>query len=355
MTQSTTHCAEGSYASVQISQSHILPTTEPFATSTKSSLGWRMHAYAVARVAASIVLLGLVLWWIDWRQVLDVMRGASSAVLLLVLALFYFERCFSAYRWHVLIQTQTRNVQYSTTLKVTFLSTFLGNFLPGAIGMEAVRVGGLARTTADLAGALSTVVVDRVLGFAALVLILSFVLPFAPVAATPILISILSLIVLTAAGFVLLPLVAYSGRNAEERSWRIWRLVQSKLRKLHNALRAMRNWPRTMAWAMVLAVLFQFVRVIMAPLIAFAIGLHIPFLYFVLYVPIIVFLTMLPFTVGGLGVREAAFVFFFGSGLTTPEGAFAISIIIYIMGLMSSLPGAAILAVGLRKEVKHLP
>lgn len=336
-------------------------STEPHATVTArtpqreaapAQPNRRRHIVAAARIIASLLLLGLVLSWVDWPGALAVLTGAHTGLLLLLLLVLLAERFLSAYRWHVLIRAHAPDIRYLAVLKMTYLSLFLGHFLPGGVGMEAVRIAGLARSTSDLAGAFSSVLVDRLLGLAALLLIMFLVLPAAPAEiAAPMATLGLALIAAAAiAGAIALRIAKSPSALRRLPAW-LTRPIAPKARKLGHSLRQLARRPRALLWAASLAFAFQLVRILITPLAALALGLDIPLIYFFIYVPIIVLMAMLPFSFGGLGVREAGFVYFFGASLTTPEAAFALSLVIYFMGILTSLPGAAVLA--LHAHTRH--
>src|SRR3546814_10451691 len=65
-------------------------------------------------------------------------------------------------------------------MRLIFVSTFLGFFLPGGIGGEVLRIYGLSRKTADLGMAVASVVVERFLALVALSMLVFLGLVFAP-------------------------------------------------------------------------------------------------------------------------------------------------------------------------------
>ena len=69
-----------------------------------------------------------------------------------------------------------------------------------------------------------------------------------------------------------------------------------------------------MIYSLGLAFGMQILRVAYTVVGAWALGIHLPMLTFVAIVPIIFLIALLPISVGGLGVRETAFVSFFVSG-----------------------------------------
>jgi glycosyltransferase 2 family protein len=305
----------------------------------------------VVRILVSMGLLVFILSQVDLDQTIEVARKARPVLLLVLLVIFVFERFLCAYRWYLLIRCRHGSIGFATVLKATFVSGFLGNFLPGIIGIEAIRIVAMARSTADLAMSFSSVLLDRILGVVALILLLSLALAVVP-KDVPIVISLCAWTIL---GVLIL------GCFLLMRPWTralidgvlgslLFYPLRAKLRKLYLCLDAFRNRAAVVAWAAVLAVFFQLIRVGISPVAGMALGIDIPLVYYFVYVPIITFLIMLPISVGGLGVREAAFVYFFGSEHMSPEAAFTLSLLIYAFTVISQLPGAVFCVTGIKPK-----
>ena len=89
----------------------------------------------------------------------------------------------------------------------------------------------------------------------------------------------------------------------------------------------------------VLAVLFQGLRVVQVIVAAEALGVDLPVVYFFIIYPMVILIALMPISIGGLGVREAAFVVMFGWVGMTAEQAFATSILVYLATITAVLPG----------------
>jgi uncharacterized membrane protein YbhN (UPF0104 family) len=71
-------------------------------------------------------------------------------------------------------------------------------------------------------------------------------------------------------------------------------------------------------------------------------GVNINLKYFLLYIPIITFITFLPISIGGLGIRENLYYYFFKSIVN--ENLIGGCIILFLFNLiLFSLPGAIFL------------
>jgi uncharacterized membrane protein YbhN (UPF0104 family) len=93
-----------------------------------------------------------------------------------------------------------------------------------------------------------------------------------------------------------------------------------------------------------LSVFFHLIVVSITHLIFIAMGVHVPFAYCLLFIPIISAVQMLPVSVSGFGVREGAYVYFFGSVGVTGAQAIASSLVFWILVALVSLAGGAAFA-----------
>ena len=64
---------------------------------------------------------------------------------------------------------------------------------------------------------------------------------------------------------------------------------------------------------------------------------------YVILGPLLFLVTMVPFTISGLGVREAFFVAFLGSFDVSSDAAFATGFLFFAVTVATALPGALIL------------
>ncbi len=293
------------------------------------------------RIAVSIALLALLAWKIDLWAAGAVLAQARPVGLLLLLGVFIFERLFAAYRWRLLLQGRCPTATLPALIRITMVSNFVGAFLPGVVGVEALRVLGLTRQGCNLAQAFTSVFLDRVLGVVSLLLMvlvgLSMTARMLPTAIAWT--AGASLVVLIAMCLLLLsrPVRVWADRVMPPV---IARYLRHPLTRLYECIDAYRRDRVLLLGGLVLAVLMQCVRVVGTIAAAWALRLDIDVLDYFIFVPAIMFVTMIPISIGGLGVREAAFSQLFGLAGMAPEAAVVLSLLIFIVDLIATLPGA---------------
>ena len=91
---------------------------------------------------------------------------------------------------------------------------------------------------------------------------------------------------------------------------------------------------------------FQLLRVLIVAVALLAVAVEPPLVPLLIFTPIVIFLGLLPISVGGLGVPQAGFVYFLGTVGVGAEEAFAMSMLTYVLSMISTLPGAWLYLVG---------
>ncbi len=281
-------------------------------------------------------------------NVRDMGRFLLDADLFLVvvtLITVLIDRCLMAGRWIVLLEALGIRPPRRKVVKIFFLSTFFGSFLPTGIGGEAVRAVTLSRLTSKGVEAVTSVAMDRVLGmFSMLLTGLAALVVFYRVYPHPALLSIvLALSVATAVGLAMALSSSMHRRitdrlDASKEGWR-GRIVQ-----VVEALGRYRSRMGLLGFVLVMSVGVQVLRVLQAFLLSEAMNLGTALVYFFCFVPPILIVTMLPISVSGLGTTNLAYVALFSQVGMDPNGAFVLSVLILALGVVGNFPGGVIYA-----------
>jgi glycosyltransferase 2 family protein len=228
-----------------------------------------------------------------------------------------------------------------------FVSGFLGFFMPGAVGVELVRVYVLARLT-HVTLAFSSVLVERLTALLALVGIVLLGLLVAPVGLPD---AIGTYAVPTAA---LLCLAVLSLLANRVRALYLALLtgpmlapLRSRLVAFYRQIDAFRQTPSLMTQLAALSIGLQLLRVLEGVALAVALGVDVELAYLFVIIPAGLLVTMLPISLGGLGVREALYVALFGAIGIDAASAFTLPFVNFLLGVMVLLlPGAILYAFG---------
>lgn len=291
-----------------------------------------MLAFLVPRVRLSSLLPA-------WRPNAGVWLGASLVVTLGGVVL-------SAMRWQRVLAALDLPSRVSALTSHYLAGLFVGNFLPSTIGGDALRVSRLAATNGESPRTFASVVLERLTGWIVLPVISIIgllsnptLMRLGPPSKIALAIALVTLFLLA----VILLIGAapqLGGRLSGNEGW--LRFTGA----VHLGLQRFREKPGAAFEVLAAGFAYQLTVMFAAFLAAHALGLNVGWTAILAFMPAVAIAQVLPFTIGGLGLREGAIVLFLRPlGVGTSE-AIALGLLIYGINLAVSLLGAPSFAVG---------
>jgi glycosyltransferase 2 family protein len=308
-------------------------------------------AIRTARLAVAGGLTAYILWKSNPREVLAVAAAADWRPFAVAVVLVIVDRGLMAYRWIALLYTldPVQRPPLASILRVFFVSTFLGSFLP-SVGGDAVRAYSIARLHIRGGDAVASVFMDRMLGVAALFLMaLAGLTLAAQLARNWVIVASLAV----AGGVCAMTLLlVFGSRKAFAPPWVLLMLSRLPAAAQHAGHRLLESIQRYAAYHAVLAtvlacsVAVQAIRIFQAYYLGRSLQIETPLGTYFAVVPLILLVMLLPVTVSGLGTGQAAFVWFFGQFGVPAPAAFALSVLFVGLGVVGNLPGGILYAWG---------
>lgn len=296
------------------------------------------------RLAASVAILVYLFLKIDLRNFPGIRDFKGIYIAGAILSIF-LDRLLNAYRWSLLIHSKGLGVNFLEVVKIYFKSNFLGLILPSSVGGEVLKGYGLYKSTSRGIDSVSSIIVERILGLIALTSIcggsyylfrLRLMKIKAVIAVGNLSILILLFIIaLLSLGYFLLPNL----KNASLRDrGRIFPLIV----KIWIAFYEYWKEKKTLISAFVLSLSIQVIRIILTWLAGLSVGITLELSYYVLFVPFIALISMIPFSIGGLGIQEGSFVYFFSLTGVSSAKVLGMAILVRMLIIISVSPGGLI-------------
>ena len=293
-------------------------------------------------------MTAFILWKSHPREVLAAAAGAEWRPLAVAALLVLVDRVLMAYRWIVLLYTldPADRPPLADILRIFFVSTFLGTFLP-SVGGDAVRVYGIAKFNIRGGDAVASVFMDRMLGVASLFLMALAGLTLArDLASNWVIMASLGV----AAVACLFTMLLVFSQRADAVTEMVLTRVPDAVR--HGGQRVLESIQRyaahhaQLAKVLVCSVAVQVLRVLQAYYLGRSLGIDATLGTYFAFVPLILLVMLLPVTVSGLGTGQAAFVWFFARVGVPAAAAFALSVLFIGLGIVGNLPGGLLYAMG---------
>jgi uncharacterized membrane protein YbhN (UPF0104 family) len=318
----------------------------PFVVTARRA--WRVRSLPrgklifAARWLVTVLALWVVLRSIDLGAVVDLIGRAAPLPLgvagLVVIAQF----AVLVWRWQLVIRIlggpirRGKAVGFGPLALLLGQSFLVGQVLPSSVGGDVARTVLLSRSTGAAVAARS-VICDRLLGFAALALLVVLSVPVIAEmigSGTPFLaLTICALGIMTAVALVL----AYSLTYGIPRLGR-------HLATIAGDLRITLRSGKIGLVAMALGIGSSLLGVLLIYIIGSAIGADLPALDCLVLVPPALLVSALPISLGGWGVREGALVAAFSLVQADPAAVAATSV---VFGLTTPLVGGITAAIAL--------
>jgi len=275
----------------------------------------RAWLITLLRWAAALAVLAILFHFLPVVPLRAALAKVPPIRFAIILIFYLCAHAIGIAKWRMVVNTAGARLDLSTSAQCYLGGLFGTLFLPSIIGGDVVRIAVGLRRSPRPAAVLAGNVVDRfldVMAQATLVAIGLILLPgsvpeqFKSIAHNVFLIFGALFVALIFAA-VLLRKTIFAGRS---------RRFLRRLARLRHALRSVRERPQILATGWLLGVFIQGTFIFLNALLAISCGLILPLRVWVFAWPLAKVAALLPFTQGGMGVREAALV-----ALLLPFGA----------------------------------
>lgn len=303
------------------------------------------------RVVATVAMVAWLSGHVRLSQLrLPELRLETLLWLVAALAMTLVGIMLSALRWQRVLVALGLPTRVATLARHHLAGLFVGNFLPTTVGGDVVRASRLSASNGEVPTTVASVVLERLTGWLVLPVLslvallvnpgLQRMAPGPAALAQAVALGTLGLL------FLLLALVA---------SPRVGRLVVGPegwrrfTGAVHLGLARARRRPGLAFEILTAGFAYQLAAALAAFLAAKTLGLSVGWTAILAFFPIVAIIQVLPVTIGGLGTREAALVFFLAPLGVPRADAFALGLLVYLVNLGVSLIGAPAFAVGTRR------
>jgi len=306
----------------------------------------------LARLGLGLSLLAYIVARNNPRQAVAQFLAASWPQLAGALGLYLAATMLIAFRWHLVLRARAVHVGLVPLTRFYLIGFFFNNFLPSSVGGDVMRIWNLAACGCPASLSLSSVFVERLMGFLAMAMLALLSMVYmackpSPFRGDP-------LLVLTTAGltiaFLGVLLVSFNRRAAAVLSVVFarfhWRSLGAKFQRVYDAIHEFRDYPGMLAAVFAVSLVYQMVMGFFTWWVMSATGLHTKFTSVFALTQISCMVGVLPVTFDGLGLREWIFVHALGAAGHAPAAVSPAIIMARLVSLVGSLVGGLLFVRG---------
>jgi len=285
----------------------------------------------VFKVLGSLLFLVCFFYILDLEKIKTAFATINYFYLLPIVVVIFLRIFVMAWRFYLLVGIR-QHIRLIPIIKQYMVAAMFNMVFPSVIGGDGIRVFLLAEEKLPKREGLLFILLERILGLLCLLILSGFFSFFLSEIATYLRVGIL-----IGAFFSLIGIYVFFFAPIQVSFQKI-----PIIKKLDPLLQLLRSQKIKMLQVLVFSFVFQIFSVLLSYLSALAFGIHLSFIPFLVFVPLVWIVLMLPLSIGGIGIREAAFVYFFAQVGLSSENAFIISVGTYLAFWLNAIFGAMI-------------
>lgn len=287
----------------------------------------------MVKFGISAGLLYLIFRSVDLGEALASLSLVPLSVLFLALCLQFASTTIAALRWFIIMRRMGSSEHFSFFLKSYFKGTFFNQGLPTSIGGDSIRILDYSRTSDSTLEGFYGVFIDRFAGLAGLLILNIFALVFSG-AVLPQKIRYLLTGILCLLLFGLVALFYLQRFNLF--TYNKWLGLIGQLSRHYSQVY---STPTSIGVQIGLSILIHLCAMTALYLLGIGVGLDYPLAVYLVLVPPVILLTLLPVSLAGWGIREGAMIGFFLLVGADRTKVLSFSLLYGILVLVHSLPG----------------
>lgn len=292
----------------------------------------------LAKLAFSAGLVWYLAGKFNLQQALMQLGNLTQGWMFLIVGAFYAQLAIAAMRFREFLQVYGVGYGFAQSVDATLIGYFFSQTFISFVGGDAMRVARTSRSGVPIKIVAKAVILDRTSGFASQVALMLLVLPFAlPRITDPAMRYSLVLLVGGALAGGLAVLVATRLPGAI-RKFRIFDIIADVAGRVLRRITTRRGLTAFFGYSLLIALCNSLLYFF----IASALGSNLPLVDCLVLLPPVFFMSMLPISVSGWGIREGTTIVALGiAGVPAPE-ALAISVAYGVSLILISLPGGVL-------------
>jgi uncharacterized membrane protein YbhN (UPF0104 family) len=252
-----------------------------------------------------------------------------------------------AWRWQRLLAVRGIDESVRWLTRAYFVSYAWGQVLPTSVGGDASRIIETARRhPGQITPVTGSVLLERALG-GAVTLMLAGIGFLLAIGRNYSIGAYLWPEVIFVVGMIAAAVVFFSRSMRRRLAFALpiaRRLrLETPARAVYDGIHGYRSHGKTMVAVSAVTVLMQLTRILAIYASGRAVGIHLSVLPYIVLGPLLFLVMLVPFTVNGIGVREAFFVNFLGNLHVNADAAFACGFLFFVMTILLALPGLAVI------------
>lgn len=293
---------------------------------------WLKNNNLLIKIFISMAIMGLLALRIDFHNLNNIIGDIQISVWAIALLLIFLQILALSWRWALLINAREKRISYRGAIRVTLASLIANYLFITSVGGIVVRIALSMKSGISFIHSLAATALDRAMTLGALLILAALFLPvLGGIVTHDIYKQALMLFLTFSIGATIFAILLFEAPRRK--------IIFShrKVTMCFKYLRTIMTDPNLLAKIIFSSLLGQISYFAAVYAITLSMGISFSWLHFMAVLPLITVVASLPVGYGGWGIREGAFVYGLGLISVPVETAFAVSIQIGLISMISAL------------------
>jgi len=285
------------------------------------------------KLTVSLFFVAWLVLKIKWGEVLNHAMQIAWWQIVLYVAVLLVGMMISAYKWELLARAKDFDFPLKKYFQLYLTGTFLNNFFPSFIGGDTYRAYQLGKPARKYIAATSTVMMDRVTGLLG-AMILSV---FFAVLNWRVVIEHRPLLLIAGIALIVLLGVLVTGLVVKLPFWKL--LAKFTPKKILEVIKDFGQYQGSIALkkALLFSVIYGLIGLALVNYVLFsALGIQLGLLNYLTVIFLVSIVSSIPVSVNNIGIKEWAYVTFFGFFGVSASAVVTIAIISRVLQMLVS-------------------
>jgi uncharacterized protein (TIRG00374 family) len=304
----------------------------------------KSKAFTIIKIAVTIVLFGIVFRNIDFKNFGAILKNARPELLLAAFVVLCLGHFICIFRWRMLMRPLMPVRSVMSLFGIYCIGLFFNLTFPTVVGGDVAKIYYVGKHSNSYSQSFAATFLDRDVGMLAMMIIACAAIVLHPVTVPGVAVE---MIIWTGfAGFILGNICLFTPRfrrtvTALFLKFKLSKLSQ-KMERVSSVLHVIGKHKAILSASLTISFFNQFLAISSVWIAAEGLRLDISFSYFLIFVPVITLISMIPISLNGMGLREYAFMSLFSAVGVAPESCIALGLLSSLFIILTSLPGGII-------------
>ena len=294
--------------------------------------------FSILKLVFGILIIIFLFSYIDAGKVFDIITSINLNYLFVIIIFWIVNQLLLTLRWQFLLRPLGYKIRFYPIFLTTLSGKFIDSIAPGGYGVDVMRYWDLSRFSGEKLKPVISIFIDRFFGLTGCIAIgMLAILPVSMyVNDNKIVYQLLGfygLIVVIILIFLIVNLIPHFKKKTNFLYIKLNYVVE----QFEKAIGFYKNYKKIIIKCFIISIILRILMIINIYLFSKAIGWDTSILYFFLFIPCILILTILPISTHSLGVQEGLFVYFFLQINIPAESSMALSLTLFSWKMVSSL------------------